>query len=385
MWLQALNTLVIIALICGLSLVFEKLSKVFKIQRLVFELILGIIVGSTLLVHFIENSFIADFAVLGSIVLLFSVGFGSNFEHLTKKRKEIIILASTGIILPFILVFLTVLALRIPLFPALFISTAAVSTSIGVTARMLLESNICDSDIGVIVLGSSVLDDVYGIIMLTFLVALLKPIGFITFGYILAAIFAFFAIISMLFAFKKWSKDRVHEKYRKRILVPSSASLPLAAKIFGFSPIMGAFFSGLLLSKLDIHERYFKMMRVIYRIFVPIFFVFVGSQLSIAAFFKLNILIVGLLVTFMIFIGQLFAGLSLGGIIGFRKSLAVGLGMLSRGEVALIIATTGVEAGIITKEIFSSIIIMVFLTTLIQPFIFTRLVKFCREKIAVLT
>lgn len=356
------------------TLVFETISKKYKVQRILLELGFGILLGSTSLLVLVDNSYLNTFAILGAVVLLFTVGYGSKLSHLIKEKQNITILATVGVIIPFVTVYLSCYLFQIPMTAALFIAAAGVSTSVGISARILYESHKCNSDIGTIILGASVLDDIYGLAILSALIAFFyKDGGNLPLVFVSLLIFAFILLISF------YTKKIAVEKMRNRravlaVLAPIVISLPFVAGYLSLTPITGAYFAGLLSSG-ELNERFLKIQKQIYSIVVPIFFIYTGTRISLQTLFTPNVLLLGFALFVAVLVGQLLAGLSLAPFLGLYHGLLTGFGMLPRGEVSMYIAVTALGMGVITREHLGAIVIMILLCAIVVSALLKKLVR----------
>jgi Kef-type K+ transport system membrane component KefB len=274
---------------------------------------------------------------------------------------------------------------------SIFIGTILTATSVSITAQTLLELNALKSKEGSCILGAAVIDDVMGIIVLSLVVAFsLNPIGqrgintgFIAIIFLITQLVVFF-VLSIL----------IGQRYFEKIInwaskIPASqmvlaTSLILCflyafwAEYFGkVAAITGAYIAGVLLSRTSFKEQILKESRIFsYPLFVPIFLIDIGlqanaRQLTSEITFTFIIIIIAIL-------GKIFGcglGAKLTGF-NFMESTRVGIGMISRGEVGLIVASYGLAHAVIGQDIFSSMVLMVLVTTLVTPillrFVFPR-------------
>ena len=317
-------------------------------------------------------------AQVGSIVLLFIAGLETDLRQFLRYARPATLVAIGGVVLPFI--FGDVLTVAFGYaegfgdVKALFIGAVMTATSIGITVRVMSDLRRLGSPEGVTVLGAAVLDDVVGILILTVVVGLadtgdvsIGSVGFVAFktlGFWLAL-----TGIGIL-------ASRHISRFLQSLQVSGAAvalSLALAllaaglAESFGLAMIIGAFSIGLALSDTDLAHKLEKPLMAVYAALVPIFFVVMGMLVDLRALG--GVLGFGILLTALAIIGKV-AGSGLPALLaGFnrRGSWRIGVGMLPRGEVALIMAGIGVSSGVLNSDLYGVAIMMTIVTTALAP------------------
>lgn len=387
------------------------------------ELVLGVILGNLGLIglHIFEpimsDPYISFLAELGVVILLFQIGLESNIGKMMKVGVSALLVAIVGVVVPFILGTYVAGPWLLPgqdFNTYLFLGAALTATSVGITARVFQDLKKLHTPEAQIVLGAAVIDDVIGLIILAVVSAIVTSggvspmdIGLITgkaVGFLLAAI-----VIGQLAAPRLGRIfSMIHTGVGMKFALAMSLGLIVAAAAqkIGLAPIVGAFAAGLVLD--PVHFRYFKDQKIVEDIrhelksadpaiqkrlegtmdehshrhieylieplahfFVPIFFVMTGTAVKLETLFDTQILLTALGITVIAFIGKIVSGLAAGKV---RKSL-VGWGMVPRGEVGLIFATIGRGLGVVPDNVYSVIVIVVILTTLLTPPILTGLLK----------
>lgn len=325
-------------------------------------------------------------AQIAAIILLFAAGLETNFRKFLKYAGPATLVGLGGVALPFFFgVWLTVLFGFADAFgdpAALFIGAILTASSIGITARVLGELRKLDSPEGVTVIAACVLDDVLGILILTIVVSIagagavsLAGIGFIAFK---AVGFWFALMIVGFFASKHISKFLDSFKVQGSEIALAIALAFLGAGLaesFGLAMIIGAYTIGLALSNTELAKRLEDDIMGIYHSLVPVFFVVMGMLVDLSA--MQGALVFGLVITLAAIVGKV-AGAGVPAFItGFNilGASRIGIGMLPRGEVALIIAGIGLTSGVIDRELFGVCILMTVITTLIAPVLLVRLFK----------
>ncbi len=389
-----------------------RLFNKLKLPSVLGELIAGIIIGPYLLgslpflgfgkglfplfTDFPVSAELYGFTTFASIILLFLAGIETDLETLLHFSFGGFIVALFGVIFSFVLGDLAgVLASRylfgtsytfmhpIPLFLGV-ISTA---TSVGITARILSDNRKLDSPDGVTILSAAVIDDVLGIIALAIIIGLAKShevqwqqVATISLKAI--AIWLGFTALGLIFS-PKISKVLKKLKDQSSISIMSLALTFIVSGIFeksGLAMIIGAYVMGLSLSKTDLSFTVRANLATLRSFFVPIFFCVMGMLVNLPQMFSWLSLTFGMLYVIFAVLGKMvgcgFPALFLN--FNPRGALNIGLGMVPRGEVALIVAGIGIASGIIPHEVFSIAVLMTFVTTLIPPPILAK--RFSSDK-----
>ena len=330
------------------------------------------------------------FGQMAVVMLLFEVGLETNRKQFMSNIKPATFVAAGGVLLPFILGFGATVLLGFAsiesieaMVPALFVGTIMTATSISITARVLSDLGKLNSREGVTILGGAVIDDVLGIMMLAIVVGIsqqgsITPIT-ITIIVLKALGFWLGLIVIGSIISKKLSKLALWFKTPGSPLVIAIVYGLLAAAIaevyFGLAMIIGSYTMGLVLSDTDLRYKVEKSVITINKIFVPVFFVIVGMQLDLSSFTgngdkSAFTLVVFAIVLTVLAIFSKMVGSGLPALMfGFKKkeSLRIGLGMVPRGEVALIIGGIAITSGVIGSGIFGVSIVMVIITTILAP------------------
>ena len=322
------------------------------------------------------------FSRYGIIFLLFMVGLETNIDEMRRVGGDSVRVALIGVIVPFVLGVAASYSLsaQVDLHTALFLGAALGATSIGITVSVLGELRLSQSPTAHIILGAAVFDDILGLLMLAAVSGIVVTggieLGQISKVVLLAALFLGGAIYLSPYFLRAIIKMMRHlDMVEAKMFVSYMFVMVLAwlANLSGLATIIGAFTAGVIL-----HDAYFKYWgdddgrRVSIRdlimplevILVPIFFVLMGVQVKLESFLDWQVvgLATGLLIAAVV--GKLVSGL------GAKKSagrLAIGIGMLPRGEVGLIFAAIGKELGVVNDALFSSLVLVVVITSLLAP------------------
>jgi Kef-type K+ transport system membrane component KefB len=326
-----------------------------------------------------QGEVVSVLAELGVIILLFEIGLESDLRQLKEVGVQAVLVACVGVVVPFAAGTAGLMAIfHTPAIPAVFAGAALTATSIGITSKVLSELGWLRSKEGQIIVGAAVIDDVLGIIVLAVVASLAKTgeIDVTNIIYLIASATAFL-IGSILLGgvFNKTFVSIVERlKTRGNIIIPAFSFaffMAFLGNAIHLEAILGAFAAGLVLDETDARNELDELVKPIADLLVPIFFVTVGARADMGV---LNPMVpenrAGLLIAVFLIvvaiIGKLVTGWVVFGQPGINR-LAIGVGMIPRGEVGLVFAGIGSSSGILDKPLEVSIIIMVILTTFLAP------------------
>jgi Kef-type K+ transport system membrane component KefB len=330
------------------------------------------------------HSIMEVLAELGVIVLLFLVGLETKLSDILTVGVRAGLVAVAGVIVPFILGYAFVaLVLGEPTIEAIFIGTAMVATSVGITARVLADLGHIRSDEARIILGAAVIDDILGMIVLAVVSALGQgdAISFGEIGLIAFQALAFTAFVALVGrqAAKRYSfhLDRLRIRNAPFVVgVTLMLGLATVASQIGLAAIIGAFLAGMVFAELSDQYELEKQTLPLYEFLVPLFFVITGSRVDWRLFLDSSVMGVALAVTALAIVGKLIGcGAAALGMGGWRPVAIIGVGMAPRGEVGLIVANVGASLAVIPDAMFSTVVIMSVLTTLVVPPVLTLLYR----------
>ncbi|BFH15239.1 cation:proton antiporter [Paenibacillus melissococcoides] len=337
------------------------------------KLIVGILLGPAVLGWIEKDSFITQVSEIGVLLLMFIAGLETDVDQLRKNWKSAFAVAVGGIILPFIGGYSSAIAFGFSSNYALFFGVIFCATSVSISVQVLKEMNKLNSREGTTILGAAVVDDVLVVILLAFIMSIVGQGGDVSIGLLVGKKLLFFAITFVagwliVPRVMKWLAPlKVTEAVISAALIICFA-FSYFAEWMQMAGIIGAFAAGIAVSMTPYkHDVEHKVEPIAYSIFVPVFFVSIGLNVSFDGIgSQLGLLAV---ITIIAVVTKLAGGWLGARATGFdsRSSLAIGAGMISRGEVALIIAATGLQSGLLQPEYFTSIIIMVIITTLVTP------------------
>lgn len=326
-----------------------------------------------------QSEVISVLAEMGVIILLFEIGLESDLKELLKVGPQATIVACVGVVLPFAGGTLGLITLfGVDTIPAIFAGAALTATSIGITARVLAELQRLNSTEGQIIIGAAILDDVLGIIVLAVVASLAKTgevaIGKVIYLIVSATVFLVGSILLGRFLSPYFVSLVDELKTRGQLL--------LSALIFAFlfsyiaaaiqlEAILGAFAAGIILAETEKRRELTAQIVPIADMLVPIFFIVVGARTDVRVlnpFVDSNRegLIMAAFLIVVAIVGKVATGLTVFGQPNINR-LAIGVGMIPRGEVGLVFAGVGSATGILPKSLEAAIIVMVILTTFIAP------------------
>lgn len=337
------------------------------------KLIIGVVLGPAVLGWVHDGEMIQEISEIGVLLLMFIAGLETDLEQLKRSWKSALAVAVGGIILPFIGGYSLAVLFGIPHMYALFFGTIFCATSVSISVQVLKDLNKLSSKEGTAILGAAVLDDVLVVLLLAFIMSIVGTGDVESIGLIVAKKGIFFAVAVLagwLFVPRvmKWLAPlRVTEAVITAAIVICFA-FAYFAELLGMAGIIGAYAAGIAISQTSYKETVERRVEPIaYSIFVPVFFVSIGLNVTFEG--------VGSQIWFTVLISLMaiftkLIGCGIGArMTGFnnKSSMIIGSGMISRGEVALIIAAIGLESGVLLPEFYTPVIIMVIITTLITP------------------
>lgn len=354
------------------------LSYKLKQSALIAQIVLGIIIGPSVLGIITYSDFLKTIAHFGAIILLFVIGLEFKLQDIAKPKY--LVIALFGVLLPWGGGYLFAKAFGYGLGPSLFVGTALTATSIAITANVLKEMRLLESEVAKAIIGAAVIDDILGLLVLAFSEQLVfgnLQLLQIVFIFLKAAGFLLVGALLGMYVFSKGihllDRSPVAKQYPELVFITTVLLVFLysfAAEFFGLSAIVGAFLAGVSLEGVQLinSQSHKHGAEYLYMIFGSIFFVSLGVIVDfrvitseILIFMSLLTLLALVTKFFGCGISALFTGLSA------REAAAVGVGMAPRGEVAMIVALIGLGKGIIEQDIYLSVMVMSIATTIAVP------------------
>jgi len=374
-----------IAIILLATKVSGDLTNKVHMPQVVGALIAGVILGPSCLGWIEETDFISKTAEIGVILLMFTAGFDTDINEMKKNSKACLVIALLGVFVPlaggtacYYFFFEPGETSYDAILKAVFVGVILTATSVSITVEALREMGKLDGKAGNAILGAAVIDDILGIIVLTIVISMKDPSVSITSIVIKIAIYV--VMIAGLWFLAEKYRDKIDANCGKRRITTYAVAFCLIIAFvtehyFGIADITGAYLFGLIMANHRIKKEVArKIASPSYLFFSPIFFASVGLKVELDGLtgqlvvFSLLLLVVAILTKV--------AGCGLGArLCGFTNSeaLQVGVGMVSRGEVALIVAQKGFNVGLIDATMFPPIVVVVIATTIITPIILRKI------------
>lgn len=335
------------------------------------KLLIGIVLGPALLGVITSTDVLGELSQIGVILLMFIAGLETDIDEFKRTGKASAYVGIAGIIAPLSLGYVAGSMMGLPALQSVFLGLLLSATSVSISVQALKEMGNLKSKEGTTILGAAVIDDVLVIIALAFVMSLAG--GDVNLGMVVLKKIAFFAVAILLgwkvvpWALRMFAPLRVTESVISAGLIICFLYAFLA-EYAGVAAIIGAYIAGVAISLTDYkHEVFEKVETIAYAVFVPVFFTSIGVSANFTGITNHIGLIVGLSILAILTkligsaIGAKVAGFS------WKSSLGIGSAMVSRGEVALIIAAIGLESKLLQQDMFTVIVIVVLITTIVTP------------------
>lgn len=326
-----------------------------------------------------QSEVISVLSELGVVILLFEIGLESNLKQLMAVGLQATLVAVVGVVTPFALGTVGLMTIfHAPAIPAIFAGAALTATSIGITSKVLSEIQRLNSKEGQIIIGAAVIDDILGIIVLAVVASLAKTgeidVTNVIYLIVSSTVFLVGAILLGNFFNKTFVALADTLKTRGGIIIPALIFAFILAYIgsaIHLEAILGSFAAGLVFDETDKRKELENQVRPIADMLVPIFFVVVGARTDLGVLNpaipsnREGLIVATFLITVAI-IGKIVSGWAVFGIPNINR-LAIGIGMIPRGEVGLVFAGIGTASGVLSDSLNAAIIMMVILTTFLAP------------------
>lgn len=360
------------------------LTRKFNMPQVVGALLAGLILGPAMIGILQETDFTSKLSEVGVITLMFTAGLETDMQEMKKAGKTCFIIALIGVIVPLIGGFALASVFntqpndaKCSLFlQNVFIGVVLTATSVSITVETLKELGKLNTRAGNAILGAAVIDDILGIICLTLITSMAD--SSINIGTTLVKIVLFFILaigVGVIFnkLFEKY-QEYYNKDMRRFVIIGFVFCLLLsycAEKFFGVADITGAYLAGMIISNTQ-RSKYIsnRFETLNYAFLSPVFFASVGLKVTLPSM-TANIIIFALLLTVVAILSKI-VGCGLGAkLCGLsnKESVQVGMGMISRGEVALIVASKGSSLGLMSSALFGPVVIVVIVTTIVAPIV----------------
>ncbi|HSL42423.1 MAG TPA: cation:proton antiporter [Anaerolineales bacterium] len=382
-----MSTFLQLALLLSVILLSAKLAGYLSVRlgqpSVLGELLVGILLGPSVidLLHlpFIDadlGHMIAELGELGVLLLMFIAGLELHLNELTRNTRVAAYGGALGVLVPTLLGWGAGRLFGLEDTVALFLGLTLGATSVSISAQTLMELKVLRSRVGLSLLGAAVFDDILVILGLSIFLAVTSGAG--SLGGVVWILVKMIAFLSLSLAFGVWVLPWLMRRVSHLPISQGVLTLALvvmltygvAAELLGgMAAITGAFIAGLMTARSGERERVEQGVHALaYGLFVPIFFINIGLSVN-ARTLQVDMIIFTLVITLTAIVGKWLGsgiGARLAGL-SRRESVQLGAGMVSRGEVGLIVAGVGINQGLVDSDLFSAIVAMVLVTTLVTP------------------
>ena len=362
-----------ILIVLAAAKVASEIAERAGIPAVVGEIVAGVLIGPSAIGLVRGDDVLRVLGEIGVILLLLDVGLEMDLGQLAAVGRAALSVATIGVIVPMAAGGGLALALGLGGKEALFVGAALTATSVGITARVFGDLRALATVEARTVLGAAVADDVMGLVILTVVTRLVSQ-GSISAGSVVSIVvvaIGFLVVASVVgIRVAPWVFTHISRLSRSPgTLVALSLAFTLGlaelANLAKLAPIVGAFVAGLALSRSELAPRIRRELMPVGHLFVPVFFLQIGIDAQIREFTRLHVLGIAGALFVVAVLGKIVAAVGMIGAPGDR--LLVGLAMIPRGEVGLIFATLGLTEGIIGRDVYASLLLVVLVTTLITP------------------
>ena len=344
-----------------------------KLPAVMGEILAGVALGPFAfgLIH--PSDTIHSVAEVGAIFVLFHAGLETSPHDLIRVGRKALLVAVAGIVLPFILGFAYIKWHGASSTEAIFVGAAMVATSVGITARVLADLGVLSTNNAKIILGAAVFDDILGMVLLAIVAGLASPQGLEWIHMVVLVVEAAAFAAFMIFVAPRMVQ-RIQPKVDRLSTHNAPLILALALCLFlswvsakiGMAAIIGAFFAGMMFADYAPRWNLHPKVTGITEFLAPYFFFAIGSRLDMRLFTG-DVLLASIIISMLAITSKL-AGCGLPmAREGWRAALQVGVGMMPRGEVALIVALVGLQSQIVSQSTYAIVVFMTAVTTLLAP------------------
>jgi Na+:H+ antiporter len=352
-----------------LAEILERLGQ----PAVIGEILAGALLGPSLLGVVQVNEVTQGLAEVGAIFLLFTVGLETKPHELREHGWTAILVAILGVVIPFIFGFFYLELTRQSLVESIFVGAAMVATSLGITARVLADLGMLQTRVARVILGAAVLDDILGMIVLAVVSSLSSGhINYVQLAVVTAEAVIFSALViafgSRVVGSLRPAVARLRAQNSAFVLaVIFCLGLSVASAYIGMAAIIGAFLAGLALADHSEGWRLGENAHPLSEFLAPFFFVLLGTRVEVRVASDPRLLVVVAIVSLLAVAGKII-GCGLGALsLGVKDAFRVGIGMVPRGEVGLIVAAVGLDLHTISEAIYTVVLLMSVITTLVTP------------------
>lgn len=380
--MEAYNVFKDLAIIIIFAKFFGLLARKLKAPQVVGEIVAGLIIGPSLLGIVEQTEFLLQMAEVGVVLLMFSAGLGTDLKELLKTGPKAFLIACAGVFVPLVCGALLYMGFygaapwgSEEFYKAVFVGVILTATSVSITVQSLKEMGKLKGRVGTTILSAAIIDDVIGIIVLTFVIGFKNPDSNPAKVVVNTVLFFVFSIVMGFIIYHIFKIVDSKYPHTRRIPIIGFAICLVfsyvAEAYFGIADITGAYVAGIILCSIQDSDYIAEKMDInSYMMFGPIFFASIGLKTNIdnvtadILLFAAAFVVVGLLAKI---IG---CGL-VSRLCGFKghDCLKIGVGMMTRGEVALIVSQKGLSVGLLSPVYFTAVILLIIVSSISTPII----------------
>lgn len=393
--METYNIFMDLAIIIASAKILAIVARKCHAPQVVGMIAAGLLIGPSCFSIVQQTEFLSGMAEIGVVLLMFSAGLETNLHDLIKTGPKAFAIACAGVFVPlfagmlYYLCFYGFVPISDPKFlEAVFIGTIMTATSVSITVQCLKEMGKISTLIGTTIVSAAIIDDVIGIIVLTVVIGFKSGDADILKTLLNIGLFFAFSIVIGYILYKMFRHMEKKWPHTRRIPIMGLTLCffmsYVAEALFGVADITGAYFAGIILCSTRNSEYIDEKMNISsYMLFGPVFFASIGLKTNITAIdgsvilFSIGFIIVALL-------GKIIGCGLVGRMCGFRgkDNLKIGVGMMTRGEVALIVAQKGLSAGLVNSVYFASVILLIIVSSVATPIILKILFNEKQEAVA---
>ncbi|MCM1186928.1 MAG: cation:proton antiporter [Lachnoclostridium sp.] len=369
-----------LAIIIIFSKFFGLLARKFKAPQVVGEIVAGLLIGPSVLGLVEQTDFLTQMAEIGVILLMFSAGLETNLRDLMKTGFKAFLIACFGVLVPLVGGTLLYMAFygtapfgSDKFYQALFIGVIMTATSVSITVQSLREMGKLKGEIGTTIVSAAIIDDVIGILVLTFVIGFKNPDSHPGKVVINTVLFFLLAVVLGFILYKIFNRVDIRYPHTRRIPILGLALCFIFAYVaevhFGIADITGAYIAGIILCSIrDSEYIEEKIDTNSYMLFGPIFFASIGLKTNIDNVTGGIILFAIAFVAVALICKIVGCGL-IARICGYKgnDALKIGVGMMTRGEVALIVSQKGLSVGMLSSVYFTAVILLIIVSSILTP------------------
>lgn len=377
-----------LAIIILFAKLFGLLAKKLKAPQVVGEIVAGLIIGPSVLGLVGQSDFIAQLAEIGVLLLMFYAGLETDLKELLHTGPVALVIACMGVAVPLFGGYLLYSCFygfspagSDEFYKAVFTGVIMTATSVGITVQTLRELGRLKSKVGTVIMSAAIIDDVIGIIVLTFVIGFKSPESNSLQVVINTVLFFAFALVVGFIIYKVFKLIDKRYFHQRRIpilgLCLCFAMAYAAEKYFGIADITGAYVAGIILCNLRDSEYIAEKMDISsYMIFGPVFFASIGLKTEFSGL-TASLLLFSVCFVLVALVTKIIGCGGISRLFGYRgrDCFKIGVGMMTRGEVALIVAQKGLAVGLMEPVFFTSVILLIICSSIITPVVMKLLYR----------